>query len=573
MVLDNVMLAAAGDAGGYISVLKILPVVVILFVWAKLLAWVDKDAHAAHLPREGLNSGFFALGLLAFVGFFLVPNFFIALGVLLAVLLGCAGVYLTLRNQKVGLKDLRGEIQKSFSAMKPKKKTDAKAGQVVLLQKAGPMPVPDAEDPMRIGYDNVQIFLTEPLQKNAERIEVRPADAQNAAVSYYVDGVPYSSPPLPLNEASAGIAYMKIAANMDVDDRRKPQNAAMKIMMDEKKRDIEVATAGTTAGETMKIVIDPKGKHAFKLDKLGFTPAQLEVIQATIKERNGIVLVAAPKQHGLSSTLYTLMRAHDAFLNHIQTVERAPKEDLEGITQNKLSAAPAAAEEYKMVDWVTSQLPDTLMIDEVASPESAKALCKFIQEGTEATRSVYVGVRAGSAFDAITQWMRLVGDDQLAAATLKMAVSQRVARRLCLACKVAYAPDPDTMRKLNMDPAKTETLYQARTQPLADSKGNPIPCEFCHDLRYKGRFAVYEILTVDDEMRKVIAAGANANQMKNVFRKQKGKYLQEMALAQVQAGETSVQEVLRVLKADAPASPATPATAAPAPRAARQPAR
>src|SRR5438105_2775238 len=114
MVLDNALIAAATDASGYISLLKLLPVILILFVWAKLLTWADKDAFAAHLPREMLNTSLFSLGLLGFALFFLLPNFFIALGALIAIQLISVGVYLTLRNQKVGLKDLKTEFQKGL---------------------------------------------------------------------------------------------------------------------------------------------------------------------------------------------------------------------------------------------------------------------------------------------------------------------------------------------------------------------------------------------------------------------------------------------------------------------------
>jgi type II secretory ATPase GspE/PulE/Tfp pilus assembly ATPase PilB-like protein len=114
-----------------------------------------------------------------------------------------------------------------------------------------------------------------------------------------------------------------------------------------------------------------------------------------------------------------------------------------------------------------------------------------------------------------------------------------------MACKISYAPDPGVVKKLGL--GKADTLFQARTQPMRDPKGNPVPCDFCLDLRYKGRTGVYEMLVVDDDVR-AAAAGASENQLKAVFRKQRGKYLQEEALALVETGDTSVQEVLRVLK-------------------------
>ena len=113
-----------------------------------------------------------------------------------------------------------------------------------------------------------------------------------------------------------------------------------------------------------------------------------------------------------------------------------------------------------------------------------------------------------------------------------------------------------------MNPDKSTTLFQARTEPLRDQKGNPVPCEFCKDLRFKGRTGVYEFFVIDDEAREQIAAGATGNQLRQVFRKQRGKFLQEEALALVEKGETSVQEVLRVMKGgEAAPQPQEPAAA------------
>jgi type IV pilus assembly protein PilB len=133
---------------------------------------------------------------------------------------------------------------------------------------------------------------------------------------------------------------------------------------------------------------------------------------------------------------------------------------------------------------------------------------------------------------------------------LKMVISGRTLRKHCVACKQSYAPDPETLRKLNMDPNKVTQLFQARKEPIRDPKGNPMRCEFCNDLRYKGRIGIYEVMLIDDEIKQVLLAGGTAAQLKTAFRKQRGRYLQEMGLHLVEEGETSVQEVLRVLKAD-----------------------
>jgi type II secretory ATPase GspE/PulE/Tfp pilus assembly ATPase PilB-like protein len=165
---------------------------------------------------------------------------------------------------------------------------------------------------------------------------------------------------------------------------------------------------------------------------------------------------------------------------------------------------------------------------------------------------VYIGMRAASSFEALEQWRKLVGDDSLAVENLKMIVNGRVLRKLCTACKIEFAPDQTMLRKLGMDPEKVTSLYQARTQPLRDPKGNPIVCEFCHDLHFKGRQGVFEVMTMDDEMRLAVTGG---KPVEPVFRRQRGRYLQDEALALVEAGQTSIQEIKRVMRPGAAEAP------------------
>ncbi len=256
----------------------------------------------------------------------------------------------------------------------------------------------------------------------------------------------------------------------------------------------------------------------------------------------------------MTSLCYATVRAHDAFLFHVHTIEHTPEFDLEGITQNALAANASPADEAKQVNWVVSQEPDVLLVTSLEDSHSAVDLAKFSLN----ERRVYIGMRVGSTLDALKQWRKLVGDDGLALKSLKAIIVGRLVRRLCSACKVGYTPDPNTLRKLNMNPDAVGKLYQARKEPMRDAKGNIVPCTFCHDLAFRGRFGIYEVMKIDDEIRNVIKAGGTDSQIKQAQRKQHGRLLQEVALAQVQAGETSVEEVLRVLKHDSESGGSTP---------------
>jgi type IV pilus assembly protein PilB len=545
---------AAVDAGGYVNFWKILPILFLLLIWGRLLTWADKDSIAAHLPREALNSAMFGLLIVGFALFLFVPNYWLALGVFVLCFFASIGIYLGMRNKVVGLKDLKNEIKNFKFTTGGGKSKEAKAGETQLINKAGILPIPDGESPQRPAYDAAQMILTDPLRKGSDKIELRPSDGV-AAVNYTVDGVAYNMQALNPTVAADCISYFKQAAGLDINDRRKPQLGTIKAALDGRKHDLEIATAGTTAGESMRIVVDPKKRFELRMDTLGMPAEQVALVksfaQQVSPENKGIVLVSAPRQQGLTTLLYSILRAHDAFLTHIQTIEHGPKEDLEGITQNKVATAGGAAEELKQVNWVVSQQPDVIMIDEIANPASARSLIEFVNDPDPTiVRRVYIGIRAGSTFDSLALWRKLVGDDQLVANSLSMMISGRVLRRLCSACKVGFAPDPDQLKKYNMDPNRVTQLFQARTTPLVDQKGRPVPCTFCQELRFKGRFGVYEVFTVDKDTRQKIAAGGSPSELKQVFRRQRGRLLQEMALSAVEAGETSVQEVIRVMKGE-----------------------
>jgi general secretion pathway protein E len=545
----------AVEVGSYINIWKIVPALVVLLLWTRLMTWVDKDTDVAHLPRETVNLGLLLGLILAFVLFFFLPTYAIALPALIVVMLIEVGVYLGLRNSKVGLKDLKQEIRKAFTSGKGKQ-VKVEAGAVTFFDKKNnALAVPDMEAPDRPAYDALQNLLTDPLRKNAERIDLTPGDGASQ-VRFMVDGVPYNATSIDRGSSSAAVTFLKPLAGLNIEEKRKPQTGTMKVQLDGKKRELEISTAGSSAGEFLKVLVEPKKRHSLRLEQLGMSAEQLQAVKASITENKGIVLVTAPRQQGMTSMIYALLRGHDAFLQHIQTLERGQDQDLEGITQNNLASNAPAAEEAKQINWLISQEPDVLMINQIEDPGTARALIDFCQNGEAEgkNRRVYVGMRAGNTFDALTLWRKMVGDDQLAMSKLSMVVAGRVMRKLCMACKVAYTPDAEQLRKLNINPANANKLFQARREPMRDQKGNPVACTFCQELRYNGRFGVYEVLVVDDEIRNVVTGGGSSNQLKAAFRKQKGKLLQEMALAAVETGDTSLAEIKRVMEAGTPAA-------------------
>lgn len=550
--MDHLFVAAAGY-GNFINGLKFLPIIIITIGWLRLLTWVDKDSTNAHLPRETVNMINLGGWALAFALTLIMPNYLAALGVFLLLFFAEVGYYLIWRNQTVGLADLSDEIKKGFSSFGGKKKekeVKATEGALALMDRGGKAVIaPPDEDPSRPAFDALQSLLQGPMKLGAQRIDLRPVEG-GSVQRYNVDGVTFEGRSFPRELASAAVEYAKVLAGMDVSDRRKPQTGKMKVGTEHGKHDLDVYTAGSTAGELMRMQVDVKKQYEQRIDTLGLLPDQHEQLLNAIAEPAGVVLLTAPDGQGQTNLAYAVLRKHDAFLSQILTLEREPAAELEGVRHNKLPNGAPAAEEAKQIEWLVSQEPDVIFLDRCDDPRSAIDLARYAENGKRA----YITMRAPTTFDALAQWRKLIGDDTLAMNSLKLIVAERLIRVLCPACKIAYTPDPEALRKMNMAADRISTLYQARKEPMRDQKGNEVICPFCHGLAYKGRTGVFELFRVDDEVRKAVLAGGTVNQLKALFRKQRQRYLQEAALARVEMGDTSVEEVLRVLRSQASTS-------------------
>ncbi len=538
-------LLAAGELGNYINGFKLLPIVLVTIVWFKLMTWVDKDAKTAYIPRETANLINLSGWALAMIVMLFMPNYWAALAVFLFFFAAEIGYYLIWRNNTVGLKDLSKEIKNAIRGFgRKEKEVKATEGAVVLIDKSGKaMAPPIDEDPSRPPFDGLQSLLQTPIKMRAQRIDLRPVEG-GAVQRYSVDGVTFEGRSFPRDLAAGVVELTKSLAGLDIADRRKPQIGKMKINTGEVRHDLDVYTAGSTAGEMLRLLVDRKKQFDYTVDTLGFLQDQLDNLLNTVANSEGVVLLTAPEGQGQSNLAYAVLRKHDAFLSQILTLERDAQADIEGVRHNKLDPSAPPAEESKQIEWMVSQEPDVIFIDRIDDPRSAIDLAKYAKEG----RRAYVAMRASNTFDAVAQWRKLVGDDDLAMSSLKLVIAERLVRVLCTACKIPYTPDPDALRKMNMAADRVDRLYQARKEPMRDQKGNEVVCPFCHGLAYAGRSGVFEFFNIDEDVRKAVLAGGTVNQLKALFRKQRQRYLQESALARVELGDTSVEEVLRVLR-------------------------
>lgn len=530
----------------FIAGWKVIPPLFILLVWTRLLTWVDKDVQKCLLPRDGLNAGMMAGLLLGIIFFFTMPGFGLALGALSFMFAVEIITYLIIRSQRVGLADLKDEIIDGLKSLLPGgKKGEIKevAGQVVLIGADGKhVETPANDDPWRTAFDIVQTFFIDPMNKEAQTVDIS-ATTSRSEFKYWVDGVSYDGAGYDQQNLLDALTYLKSVAGLDPKERRKPQFGKMKVLREGTRHEIKVQTAGTRDGEIAKIEIDIPKRYQMKPADIGYTATQLQTLVSTALEP-GIVLLASPKGHGLTALQYAMVRLHDAFVYHVLTIERDPPIEIEGITQNKLSPGAPPAEEVKTTSWVCSQEPDVLLMGGLETTQAARSLIALAGEG----KRIYVGIRAADAYEAIDMWKKVVGDNKLAVSQLKYVIAGRIFRRLCDATKTPYQPDEKLLKQLGFGPTQVPELYRPHFGNLVDARGNEIPDTFCHGLGYKGRFGVYEMIDMDDEMKQAVATNATTSVLRQLFRKQKGRYIQELALMRVASGDTSVQEFLRVMK-------------------------
>ena len=559
---------AAIEFGPYVAWWATIPFLLLLLLWARLLTWVDKDTRRVMLPRDMVNAGMMAGLLLGLAVFFLLPGLPLALGGFLVIMIASFGVYAGVRSKKADFADMQQSLKDEFigdrfgGGKNDKEETNA-AGDFTFTPKSGnAIRQPDAEDPDRAGYDALAGLLVDAMLRGAHTVEFAPA-GEMVASRYYVDGMPYDG--VKVDKAAGGdaVTLIKRCIGGDVDEKRKPQSGKFKMAFAGQKHEVNAKVQGSSAGEAAKLDLDVAARYRYAPHELGFVADQLQFLDDH-KNEGGLVLVAMPKGQGLSTLEYALLRSHDAFVSQIITVERHPQLDMEGVTQNKLEENATPDEEAKQVEWVTSQLPGVILVANPQSRDTAKALVSFADED----HRVYIGLRAGDVFEALEAWRKICGDDNRATSKLRFIVSGRTFRRLCDETKIPYAPEEKLLKQLGMSASRVTELYKPNlTGVLRDEKGQEIPDTWCHGLGYSGRFGVYELFNVDDEVRAAVKANSGSQALRQLFRKQKRKYLQEAALARVETGDTSVQEFLRVFKPAEKSATKPPSSSRPKPTA------
>ena len=538
----GVMLSAIPESGGYFSTLKIAVMLVLLPPWLYALTWMNKDVdrvHARKLPWILATMGGGATGLLLWLA---IDLYLVGLGSFLLLAYGTTISYVLFRNRRVipGYRVLTAQHLSNFAARQKPQKVDVVQKLKFYDSLARPFFAPPEEQAQdRQAYNLVQTLLYDALSLRASEVDLAPAGMENS-VRFVIDGVALKRPSLTREDADTIIAFIKKLAGMNVEDVRRPQTGKLGADAGAQIMDIKVATAGTTSGQRLQLRFVQELAQT-RLEELGMPPE----LQGRLEELNaatgGLIVVSGPRGSGVTSTLYSLLRRHDAFMKQLATLEQSPAVEMENVTHNRYKDA---AELPTKLASVLRRDPDVVMVDRCESLQVAD----LITEGAQ-KKNILLGMSGESSFVALARWVKLCGGDRAKAlASLKAVTSQVLIRKLCPACKEAYRPARDLVAKLNLPADKCDKFFRPPTKPLVDEKGRPMTCATCRNTHYYGRAGVFELLEITPEIRELILGDAAVSKIKAACRKNRMLYLQEQGLRKVMEGVTGIEEVVRVTK-------------------------
>jgi len=535
------LLSASVEYSGYISITKFIIFLVLFFLWLLLLTWVHRDAGAVGTRETFWTAIVLGTGAVAAIIWLVVPLFIIGMLFYLIVVAAVSIGYVMHRNARVTDFDrvLTAEHIKSLFVNEAKK-LDALKNLVFITANNNEVPIPQPKTPEFFGYKTAYDIFTDATWRRASDIVFSPTP-QNYNVTYYVDGAALKQPTIARDQMEYLIHFIKNLADLDANEKRKPQKGKFTICQDKEHTDWEVATAGSTAGEQVRLKQITQ-ENILSLTDISLTPEQYEQLNKIHQVKQGLFVVAGPRKTGVTTTFYALLRNHDPFIYSISTLEKQPSADLPNITQNVFTLSDTSTTTYaKKLQTVARMGPDVVGVADCSDGETAQIACAAAKNG----KIVYVTLEAENVIRALGKWIKLVGDRNLAAETLSGLSNQRLLRKLCDECKQAYEPNKELLKKFNIPAEKAKVFYRAGKVQY-DKRGKSVTCENCHGTGFVGRMGVFEIIIIDDDLRKAIRESKSLSEISTQFRRAKMLYLHEQALRKVVGGTTAINEMVRV---------------------------
>jgi type II secretory ATPase GspE/PulE/Tfp pilus assembly ATPase PilB-like protein/ActR/RegA family two-component response regulator len=418
--------------------------------------------------------------------------------------------------------------------------------QLADLQEAEEINISAEEASQRPVVRLVDLIISEGILSRASDIHIEPEEG-GVAVRYRIDGVLRQVMKIPRAAGLPLISRIKIMSSLDIADRLRPQDGRARVAVNAQPIDLRVSTLPASLGEKVVIrILDPRATVK-SLDSLGMIAGEVEAINKLLENHEGIILVTGPTGSGKTTTLYSAIRQIQSEGVNIVTVEDPVEYRIAGIVQVQVQEK-AGLTFASALRSILRQDPNVLLVGEIRDKETAQIAVQASLTG----HLVLSTLHTNDAPNAVTRLVDIGVEAYKIAAALRGVVAQRLMRKLCPTCKEVWMESPPDRIK--------------RWVPLGTPLYRAAGCPDCTMTGYRGRFSIVEVLVVTPEVERRIAAGATADKIAEAARHGGMKTLWDSGLAHVLRGESTIDELMRVVdvpqEEEAPEQPATaPATA------------
>ncbi|MGQ0626176.1 MAG: GspE/PulE family protein [Sporichthyaceae bacterium] len=377
----------------------------------------------------------------------------------------------------------------------------------------------------------VNLLISQAITDRASDIHIEPTES-DLRVRYRIDGVLHESHRSPKSIQSGVISRLKIMADINIAERRIPQDGRLSVSHQGRKVDLRVATLPTVWGEKIVARILDNSTARLGLDDLGFSPGNFVRFETAYRKPYGMILVTGPTGSGKSTTLYATLNIINSDAVNIITVEDPVEYRLPGVNQVQTNAK-AGLTFARALRSILRADPDVILIGEIRDNETAQIAVESALTG----HMVLTTLHTNDAPSAVSRLIEMGIEPFLVGSAIDTVLAQRLCRMLCELCKAAYTPTEDELAEVRFtrDPrAELPVLYRA------------VGCAACARTGYHGRMALHEVMPVTEEIERLAVARASTDEIEKMALAQGMITLREDGWLKVRAGKTSIEEILRV---------------------------
>ncbi|MBP8016532.1 type II/IV secretion system protein [Candidatus Gracilibacteria bacterium] len=397
----------------------------------------------------------------------------------------------------------------------------------------------DNKNQSKIEFYDINTIFEDAIKLGASDIHIEP-DEKNLNIRLRIDGHLINYKTLDENAKSSLVARIKVLGGLKIDEHRLPQDgkASYKEKTNNKDIDLRINTIPTIYGEKIAIRILKKQSEWIDLKNIGILPMNMVKIKKQLNNNFGLCLVVGPTGSGKSTTLYSMLSTFDPSENNISTLEDPVEYRIKGVNHTQINPAIG----FNFADGLRNLLrqdPDIIMVGEIRDSETAK----LAVEASITGHLVFSTMHANSSVSTVQRLVNLGVDPLLIVSSLKMVISQRLARKLCTNCKIQYEPEQIIKNRFLEKIGK----YINNAGELRFFKASESGCEKCNFKGYKGRIGLYEILEMTEGLEKLILAGASNAQLEIQAIGDGMITIKNDALLKIALGEISLEEVISVL--------------------------